>query len=144
VYICYETWSSENVRHFYNVALLVLQYCIPFAVLLFTYISIGIVVWGKRTPGEAENTRDVRMAKSKRKVTLFNIICCSFNTVLSSIICLFIDDKNDGNCGHSVYSVLATLQYPLSKYTLLILVIKYCVTYFCQLNLNKKTRSPKL
>uniref|UniRef100_A0A2S2NKP8 Neuropeptide Y receptor n=1 Tax=Schizaphis graminum TaxID=13262 RepID=A0A2S2NKP8_SCHGA len=68
LYICNENWSSENVRHYYNVALLVLQYCIPFAVLLFTYVNIGVVVWGKRTPGEAQNSRDVRMAKSKRKM----------------------------------------------------------------------------
>lgn len=67
-YICNEKWPSENVRHYYNVALLVLQYCIPFAVLLFTYVNIGVVVWGKRTPGEAQNSRDVRMAKSKRKM----------------------------------------------------------------------------
>lgn len=72
LYICNEKWSSENVRHYYNVALLVLQYCIPFAVLLFTYVNIGVVVWGKRTPGEAQNSRDVRMAKSKRKV-IFSI-----------------------------------------------------------------------
>ncbi|XP_025195454.1 RYamide receptor isoform X2 [Melanaphis sacchari] len=68
LYICNENWSSEKVRHYYNVALLVLQYCIPFIVLLFTYVNIGVVVWGKRTPGEAQNSRDVRMAKSKRKM----------------------------------------------------------------------------
>ncbi|XP_050533859.1 RYamide receptor-like isoform X2 [Daktulosphaira vitifoliae] len=68
VYICGETWANDKVRHFYSAALLVLQYCIPFAVLLFTYISIGVVVWGKRTPGEAQNSRDARMAKSKRKM----------------------------------------------------------------------------
>ncbi|XP_050437185.1 RYamide receptor-like [Adelges cooleyi] len=68
VYICNEMWTNQNFKHFYNLALMVLQYCIPFAVLLFTYISIGVVVWGKRTPGEAQNSRDARMAKSKRKM----------------------------------------------------------------------------
>ncbi|VVC34878.1 Zinc finger C2H2-type,Neuropeptide Y receptor family,G protein-coupled receptor, rhodopsin-like,GPCR [Cinara cedri] len=68
IYVCIEIWPNQNVYHVYNVAMLVLQYCIPFAVLLFTYISIGVVVWGKRTPGEAQNSRDVRMAKSKRKM----------------------------------------------------------------------------
>ncbi|KAK0168048.1 hypothetical protein PV327_001888 [Microctonus hyperodae] len=67
-YICQEQWSTVHQRYNYSIALLVLQYLVPIIVLLFTYISIGIRVWGKRPPGEAENTRDQRMAKSKRKV----------------------------------------------------------------------------
>ncbi|CAI6369172.1 unnamed protein product [Macrosiphum euphorbiae] len=106
-YICNEKWPSENVRHYYNVALLVLQYCIPFAVLLFTYVNIGVVVWGKRTPGEAQNSRDVRMAKSKRKVTLSDKLRHfeSCHILFSN----FPDDKNDGYCGHSVHGLLATV-----------------------------------
>lgn len=42
---------------------------IPLAVLIFTYTRIAIAVWGKRPPGEAENSRDQRMARSKRKVS---------------------------------------------------------------------------
>jgi neuropeptide Y receptor len=48
--------------------LMVLQYVVPLLVLVFTYTRIAVVVWGKQTPGEAENSRDQRMARSKRKV----------------------------------------------------------------------------
>lgn len=46
-----------------------LQFVIPWMVLIFTYTQIAIAVWGKRPPGEAENLRDQRMARSKRKVS---------------------------------------------------------------------------
>lgn len=46
-----------------------LQFLLPLTVLIFTYTRIAIAVWGKRPPGEAQNTRDQRMAKSKRKVS---------------------------------------------------------------------------
>jgi neuropeptide Y receptor len=48
--------------------LMLLQYVVPLLVLVFTYTRIAIEVWGKKTPGEAENTRDQRMARNKRKV----------------------------------------------------------------------------
>lgn len=48
-----------------------LQFLLPLTVLIFTYTRIAIAVWGKRPPGEAQNSRDQRMAKSKRKVRLF-------------------------------------------------------------------------
>ena len=53
--------------------LMVLQYVVPLLVLVFTYTRIAIVVWGKQTPGEAENLRDQRMARSKRKVCDINM-----------------------------------------------------------------------
>ena len=59
---------STCCRYYYSIALLVLQYVIPITVLMFTYTSIAVMVWGKRPPGEAENVRDQRMARSKRKV----------------------------------------------------------------------------
>uniref|UniRef100_A0A1B6DRF1 G-protein coupled receptors family 1 profile domain-containing protein n=1 Tax=Clastoptera arizonana TaxID=38151 RepID=A0A1B6DRF1_9HEMI len=64
--ICIENW--EEYGSLYSGMLMVLQYGIPLLVLLTTYTSIAIVVWGKRPPGEAENSRDQRMAKSKKKV----------------------------------------------------------------------------
>ncbi|XP_076243026.1 RYamide receptor [Calliopsis andreniformis] len=67
-YICDEVWPSENRKYSYSIALLVLQYVIPIMVLVFTYTSIAIMVWGKRPPGEAENVRDQRIARSKRKM----------------------------------------------------------------------------
>ncbi|KAB0800485.1 hypothetical protein PPYR_06225 [Photinus pyralis] len=70
-YICHEDWSEVGLEYekLYTLALMVLQYIIPLSVLLFTYASIAIVICCHRIPGEAENSRDQRIAKSKRKVS---------------------------------------------------------------------------
>ncbi|GLH07662.1 Neuropeptide Y receptor [Gryllus bimaculatus] len=52
-----------------DMALMVLQYLVPLTVLVITYSLIATVVWGQRTPGEAQNVRDQRVARSKRKET---------------------------------------------------------------------------
>lgn len=67
-YTCTEAWESNSQRYHYSMALMVLQYFFPLAVLIYTYTRIAVVVWGKRAPGEAHNARDERMAASKRKV----------------------------------------------------------------------------
>ena len=68
-YICTEVWPNNDYRVFYSFALMILQYVLPLTVLVFTYTKIAIAVWGKKTPGEAESTRDRKMAASKRKVS---------------------------------------------------------------------------
>ncbi|XP_078046311.1 RYamide receptor [Augochlora pura] len=86
-YICQEVWPSTENRYYYSVALMILQYVVPIMVLVFTYTSIAVMVWGKRPPGEAENVRDQRMARSKRKmvkmmmtvVTVFSVCWLPFN-----------------------------------------------------------------
>ncbi|XP_046743806.1 RYamide receptor isoform X1 [Diprion similis] len=88
-YICHEDWPTNDYRYYYSMALLVMQYLIPLLVLMFTYTSIAVVVWGKQIPGEAENTRDQRMARSKRKmvkmmmtvVIVFTICWLPFNVL---------------------------------------------------------------
>ncbi|KAG8223852.1 hypothetical protein J437_LFUL007873 [Ladona fulva] len=72
-YICEEEWPSPSHSYFYSMALMALQYFMPLSVLVVTYARIAEVVWGRRTPGEAENTRDQRMARSKRKVSCFSL-----------------------------------------------------------------------
>ncbi|KAH8306408.1 hypothetical protein KR018_010752, partial [Drosophila ironensis] len=67
-YICREMWPSRNQEYYYTLALFTLQFVVPLVVLIFTYTRIAIAVWGKRPPGEAENSRDQRMARSKRKM----------------------------------------------------------------------------
>lgn len=73
-YTCTEAWESNSQRYHYSMALMVLQYFFPLAVLIYTYTRIAIVVWGKRAPGEAHNARDEKMAASKRKV-IFHSTC---------------------------------------------------------------------
>lgn len=71
-YICREDWIDETQYYYYTLALMGLQFVIPLSVLVFTYTRIAVAVWGKRPPGEAENSRDQRMARSKRKVSANN------------------------------------------------------------------------
>lgn len=81
----------------YTQILMVLQYVIPSLVLLFTYTSIATVIWCHRIPGEAENSRDQRIARSKRKVSdplllfpqrLRNIAPCAVIHLMSSLYSL--------------------------------------------------------
>lgn len=71
-YICTEDYSNVGLAYgeIYSTVLMVMQYVIPLIVLLFTYTSIAAVIWCHRIPGEAENCRDQRIARSKRKVKL--------------------------------------------------------------------------
>ncbi|KAH8417811.1 hypothetical protein KR222_006235 [Zaprionus bogoriensis] len=86
-YICREVWPEGQQEFYYTMALLTLQFIVPLLVLIFTYTRIAIAVWGKRPPGEAENSRDQRMARSKRKmikmmltvVIVFTICWLPFN-----------------------------------------------------------------
>ncbi|XP_076361629.1 RYamide receptor-like [Tachypleus tridentatus] len=89
-YHCTEVWDPPAQRYYYGMALMTLQYFLPLLVLIFTYTRIAIVVWGKRTPGEAEDGRDQRMAASKRKmvkmmimvVTVFTFCWLPLNTLI--------------------------------------------------------------
>uniref|UniRef100_A0AAR5Q8D5 G-protein coupled receptors family 1 profile domain-containing protein n=2 Tax=Dendroctonus ponderosae TaxID=77166 RepID=A0AAR5Q8D5_DENPD len=69
-FVCTEDYSSVGAAYgtMYTTVLMVLQYIVPLVVLIFTYTSIAAVIWCHRIPGEAENTRDMRMARSKRKM----------------------------------------------------------------------------
>lgn len=74
-YICSEAWETSEQRYYYSMALMVLQYFFPLTVLLYTYTRIGVVVWGNKPPGEAEDVRDQRLAASKRKVSGHHVYC---------------------------------------------------------------------
>lgn len=69
IYFCIEDWSENAYKSYYSVLLMILQYVLPFSVLVLTYSRIAYVVWGKQTPGEAHGGRDARIAASKRKVS---------------------------------------------------------------------------
>ncbi|XP_017082898.2 RYamide receptor [Drosophila eugracilis] len=95
-YICREIWPSRTQEYYYTLSLFALQFVVPLGVLIFTYTRIAIRVWGKRPPGEAENARDQRMARSKRKmvkmmltvVIVFTICWLPFN-----ILQLLLNDE---------------------------------------------------
>nr|XP_022919966.1 RYamide receptor-like isoform X1 [Onthophagus taurus] len=66
-YICTEKWPFEDGQYWYSQSLTLFQYVIPVSVFIFAYTSIAAVIWCHRVPGEAENCRDQRIARSKRK-----------------------------------------------------------------------------
>lgn len=74
-YYCLEQWGTPEQTTYYSMALMILQYFFPLLALIFTYTRIAVVVWGKETPGEAQDERDQRMAASKRKMIKMMIAC---------------------------------------------------------------------
>lgn len=72
--ICVETWMYPMAKYWYSLFIMFIQYFIPLTIMLITYCHIGIIIWINRVPGEADLTRDRRIAKSKRKVSTTLII----------------------------------------------------------------------
>ena len=67
---CEEIWGNVTAQSIYNAIILLAQYFIPLVILVFTYGRIILVLWIKKTPGEAVGSRDIRMSRSKKKVNL--------------------------------------------------------------------------
>ena len=98
-HFCEEVWDFWPVgKYYYSMALMILQFVLPLFVLVITYTRIVIVVWVKRMPGEEDDARDARMARSKRKVNslidrnFYNCLLCNgvFNSIVSFHMLLFI------------------------------------------------------
>lgn len=56
---------------------IVVQYFIPFGVISFVYIQMAIRLWGSKTPGNAQDTRDITLMRNKKRVNktvLYKII----------------------------------------------------------------------
>ena len=49
---CQEDWPNPTVRQIYTVALALLTYLIPLAVLVYVYICVGRILWQRTPPGE--------------------------------------------------------------------------------------------
>ncbi|XP_034240392.1 RYamide receptor-like, partial [Thrips palmi] len=80
-WVCQEVWPSAESRQHYSMALMSLQYLAPSCVLLYTYARIAVVIWVKRTPGEAENSRDRRFACAKRKMIKMMVVVVAGYTI---------------------------------------------------------------
>jgi hypothetical protein len=98
LYSCVEQWENPDHRYLYSMLLMALQYMLPIVVLVYTYSRIAFVVWIKKTPGEAQDGRDRRMAGSKRRMVKMMIIVVSVYTLcwlpLNTLI--VIADLNEG------------------------------------------------
>lgn len=64
-------WTDKTAEYVYGVLIMLLQYFIPLLILILCYGRIIIAMWVKKTPGEANTSRDQRMSESKRKVRIF-------------------------------------------------------------------------
>ncbi|XP_052069198.1 RYamide receptor-like [Mytilus californianus] len=72
--LCMEMWESHQSRYIYSLFIMLLQYFVPLFILMCTYTHIGYMIWIKQPPGEADSTRDMRIASSKRKTSIYYII----------------------------------------------------------------------
>ncbi|XP_044756803.1 RYamide receptor isoform X2 [Coccinella septempunctata] len=95
-YVCQENYKEVGVEYgkLYSSVLMVLQYVIPFTVLLISYTSIAVIIWCHRIPGEAENSRDRRIARSKRKmVKMMVTVVCVFTVcwLPYNILMIFVE-----------------------------------------------------
>ena len=101
---CTENWERAEQRQVFSVIIMVLQYFLPLFVLLFTYTRIAIVIWVKRTPGEAENNRDQRMAASKRKVRLGVSSKIKVRNEIVCIVLIYHIHRDNGNNAQKICS----------------------------------------
>ncbi|XP_060074875.1 RYamide receptor-like [Ylistrum balloti] len=72
--LCVEQWPDDFVRSVYGVCIMMMQYFMPLIIIAVTYIHIGVLIWVKRTPGEAISARDERQASSKKKTIKMIIV----------------------------------------------------------------------
>ncbi|XP_070543816.1 substance-P receptor-like [Ptychodera flava] len=68
IYFCSE-WHPDLVfAKYYEILMLLVTYVIPLCILCFTYIAVGLRLWGRTIPGNADQSRDQGQAKAKKKV----------------------------------------------------------------------------
>ncbi|XP_077866442.1 substance-P receptor-like [Saccoglossus kowalevskii] len=68
IFLCAEWWPNETSSAVYELFVMCITYFLPLVLLAYTYINIGIKLWGRRIPGNADRIRDQSQARSKRKV----------------------------------------------------------------------------
>ncbi|XP_061193702.1 RYamide receptor-like [Saccostrea echinata] len=72
--LCFEVWSNESLRRVYGIVIMLIQYFIPLLLMFLTFSHIAVIVWTKRTPGEANKKRDERRGRSKKRMLQMLII----------------------------------------------------------------------
>jgi len=65
---CHNTEMSDEAMLSYRVVLLVLQYLTPLCIISCVYIRMALTLWGSKTPGNAQSSRDATLMKNKKKV----------------------------------------------------------------------------
>ncbi|XP_075216071.1 tachykinin-like peptides receptor 99D isoform X2 [Lycorma delicatula] len=83
--ICYSEWpdgaTNESYQEYlYNVFFMILTYFLPIGSMSFTYIRVGIELWGSQSIGECTQ-RQLENIKSKRRVVKMMIVVVSIFAV---------------------------------------------------------------
>ncbi|XP_053686021.1 substance-K receptor-like [Sabethes cyaneus] len=65
---------EESEMLLYRYILTLVQYFVPLCVISFVYIQMAFRLWGSKTPGNAQDSRDMTMLKNKKKVIKMLII----------------------------------------------------------------------
>ncbi|KAJ9594924.1 hypothetical protein L9F63_013784 [Diploptera punctata] len=71
---CHNVTLSDDAMLSYRVVLLVLQYLTPLCIISCVYIRMALTLWGSKTPGNAQTTRDATLMKNKKKVIKMLVI----------------------------------------------------------------------
>jgi len=66
----------------YRIVLVTLQYIIPLIVISVAYARMASTLWGSKTPGNAQDTRDANLMKNKKKVCEILIVILSRKNVI--------------------------------------------------------------
>lgn len=66
---CTEKWNNSYLQISYTISILLITYILPLVVLMITYSIVGIRLWKRALPGEADEMRDAKHLKSKIKVS---------------------------------------------------------------------------
>lgn len=67
VVVCDEVWHPESARRTFTMFVLVITYIIPLTILAVAYSIVGVLLWRRATPGNADHSRDLHQLQAKRK-----------------------------------------------------------------------------
>ena len=67
-YTCGEVLQTYRDRNIFNFFMIGCTYVLPLIVLAFSYYKVGIALWKREMPGNADVSRDQVRINSKRKV----------------------------------------------------------------------------
>ncbi|ESO94835.1 hypothetical protein LOTGIDRAFT_95290, partial [Lottia gigantea] len=70
---CDEVWPSENARKTFTFFVLLITYIIPLCILSVTYSIVGVLLWRRTAPGNADEARDSNQLRAKRKVSFMTL-----------------------------------------------------------------------
>ncbi|KAL8591114.1 hypothetical protein ACOMHN_056174 [Nucella lapillus] len=65
--VCDEVWHPVSARRTFTMFVLFITYIIPLTILAVAYSIVGVLLWRRSTPGNADHSRDLHQLQAKRK-----------------------------------------------------------------------------